>query len=324
MNAAGCIWSAEQAQAYVWRAIDLRTGETVCARLASELPDLTCDLWPLDNYLLRVYEPGYQEQFCWATLSHVGLPEPREMDQCDKNALAALQNGQATWKLMTSGPQGTPELPAATCTLPQVNNTSPLATDNDYQFLAGRLVWWGVYISAADWQNRFDKQIRGAADAAGVPATLLKAMIAQESQFWPLWTGTDGEVGWMQLTQDGADTALRQDPDLFERYCPRAIWGNYCTSYELLTMAQRRLVQAELVNDLRVVGTPIEAASMATDDLWIDAHILRAFACQAQALYPGQDVWQTAAVIYNAGPGCIQGGVICQAGQDYLDFIEAR
>jgi hypothetical protein len=324
MAAAGCIWSAELAPVYVWRAIDWRTGQVFCERPAAELPILTCDLWPLDSYLLRVYEPDYQDQLCWVTLRHAGPPEPGEMDQCDKNSVATLQNGQATWKLMTSGPQGTPEPPAAACTLPQVDNSSPLATYNDYQFLEGRLKWWGVNISSADWQNRFDEQIGGGADAAGVPAALLKAMIAQESQFWPLWTGSDGEVGWMQLTWDGADNVLRQDLDLFKRYCPRAIWGNYCTSYDLLTMDQRRLVQAELVNSLQVAGTPIEAAAMAASDLWIDAHILRAYACQAQALYPDRDVWQTAAVIYNAGPGCIRANVVCKAGQDYLNEISSK
>jgi hypothetical protein len=215
-----------------------------------------------------------------------------------------------------------PQVPAVpACTLPQVDNSAPIATNIDYQFLAGRLAWWGINLSVYEWQNRFDEQIRGASDAAGVPAALLKAMLADESQFWPLWTGDLGEMGWMQLTWDGADTALRHDPELFAHYCPRAIWGDYCTGYDLLTIDQRYRIRLVLVADLRVTGAPLDAALMAADDLWTYAHILRAYACQAAALYPQRDVWQSAAVLYNAGTACIQGDVICPQGQKYLEEV---
>ena len=207
------------------------------------------------------------------------------------------------------------------CTLPQVDNSAPLATSVDYQFLAGRLAWWGIDISPLDWQNRFDEKIRGAADSAGVPAQLLKAMLADESQFWPLWTGDAGEQGWMQLTWAGADTALRHDPELFQKYCTLALWLPSCTSYDLLTGDQKLRVQSALLADLAVSGTPLQVADQAADDLWIDAHILKSFACETQELYPDRDVWKTAAVLYNAGNGCIVGDVICPAGLKYLEEV---
>ena len=203
------------------------------------------------------------------------------------------------------------------CTLPQVDNSAPLATANNYKFLAGRLEWWGIHSTAWDWQNQFDEQIRAAADAVGVPARLLKAMIAREGQFWPLWTGSARENGWMQVTMDGADTALRHDPELFARYCPRAIWLPYCAGYDMLTLDQRSAVRWELLKDLRVEGAPLDAAHAAADDLWTYAHILRAYACQAQELYPALDVWQAAAVLYNTGTTCIKNDVICSKGLEY-------
>ena len=206
------------------------------------------------------------------------------------------------------------------CTLPQVDNSAPIATKYVYQFLAGRLSWWGISISALEWQNRFDARITAAAIAAGVPAGLLKGMIARESQFWPLWSGDAREVGWMQLTWDGADTALRHDPELFARYCPLAIW--LCgDSYDLLLTWQRSAVRLELIKDLKVSGWPTDAADMAAADLWTYAHILRAYACQALAMYPGRDLWETAAILYNAGSACIRGDSICLQGRKYLSEV---
>jgi hypothetical protein len=317
MTAAGCTWAPGQAQGYVWRAIDWHTGQTICERPAGELPTLTCDLWPLDHYLLRVYEPNYQTLLCRITIRHDGQPDPMDYTQCVGDALS---QGNTVWKYELSEPETDPEPLSAACTLPPVDNSIRIATSYDYQLLAGRLAWWGID-AATDWQNRFDEQFRGAADAAEVPVALLKAMVAQESQFWPLWDAQDGEVGWMQLTWSGADTALRHDPELFSRYCRRALWGNSCFGYDLLTMNQRRLLQAELVKDLQVAGAPGDASIMAADDLWLDAHILRAYACQAQDLYPGQDVWQAAAVLYNAGTSCITNAGICPQGQKYLDKV---
>jgi len=215
----------------------------------------------------------------------------------------------------------TPAPVTPACTLPQADNSATLTTADDYHFLAGRLSWWGIGISPLDWQNRFDEEIRGASDAAGVPAKLLKAMLANESQFWPLWTGDAGEVGWMQVTWDGTDTALRHDPELFARYCQRALWSGCGTGYDLLTDNQQSAVRSELVADLMVYGTPVQAAALAAADLWTYAHILRAYACQAVALYPDRDVWQSAAVLYNAGTGCIRGGVICSQGRTYLEEV---
>jgi hypothetical protein len=292
-------------------------GRTLCdwPAINGGLMIIPCAPNPSNNYHIEVWLKG-NVSVC--NIQAPALTVPVVAEQCP-DWLDEFQAGT----LEIRGPFAidTPAPTDPACTLPQVDNSVPLATSHVYQFLAGRLSWWGVTISSMDWQNRWDEQIHAAADAAGVPAALLKSMIAQESQFWPLWSGDAGEVGWMQLTWDGADNALRNDPDLFERYCQRAIWYGYCTSYDLLTNDQRLRVRSELVADLMVTGTPLQAADMAADDLWTDAHILRAYACQAQAIYPERSVWQIAVVFYNAGPACIQGGIICPQGQEYLDEV---
>ena len=273
---------------------------------------------PEKNYHIEVWLKGKISTGCnvWLDRPQIYLPDIKS--QCPDLVTSYLDG-----TLEIRGPfEIHPPVPAETaCTLPQVRNSVPLATSASYEFLAGRLAWWGIDISPLDWQNRWDEQIRGAADSAGVPAPLLKAMLADESQFWPLWTGDAGEAGWMQLTWDGVDTALRHDPDLFTKYCTLAIWQPYCTGYDLLTGDQKLRVQAALVADLAVSGTPLQVADQAADDLWIYAHVLRAYACEAAELYPDRDVWQSAAVLYNAGTACIQSGVICPQGQKYLSEV---
>ena len=89
-------------------------------------------------------------------------------------------------------------------------DAAALASDVPYTYLAGQLITKGV-VNANEcarlglqgsgyanpcglekaraevdtWQDRFDPQIIAAASTIGIPAQLLKNLIAQESQFWP-------------------------------------------------------------------------------------------------------------------------------------------
>lgn len=302
---------------YTLRAISWN-GEILCEWAANiSLSDPPCALSPSNNYHFEVWL-NTMISVCRVKILDQTLTSQDIAEQCPE-WLDEYQAGE----LEIRGPiEIKPPKPVpSACMLPSADNSAPLATLNNYEFLTSRLAWWGIDISPMDWQNRFDEQIRGASDTAGVPAALLKAMLAHESQFWPLWTGDAGEVGWMQITWDGTDTALRHDPELFTRYCQRAIWPEYCTGYDLLTDDQRHRVRSVLVADLSVSGTPPEAAMKAADDLWIYAHILRAYACQATQIFPNQDVWLAAAVLYNAGVACIKEGVICPQGEAYLKEV---
>src|SRR5512140_1615131 len=68
MRAAGCVWTPEQAQEFIWRAVERSTGRVACQRPVAELPEISCDLSPMDAYLIRVYEPAHVDQFCVATI----------------------------------------------------------------------------------------------------------------------------------------------------------------------------------------------------------------------------------------------------------------
>ena len=130
--------------------------------------------------------------------------------------------------------------------------TSPddLATMKPYQYLAGRLIFSGV-VDASDcpggglttdgapnacglekagpavieWQNQFDVTIWDAGRDLGVPPVVLKTLIGQETQFWP-GNGRNTllfEYGLGQLSQSGADVALRWDNDLYQTICSGVI-----------------------------------------------------------------------------------------------------
>jgi hypothetical protein len=295
-------------------------GEILCEWPADQsITDIPCKPSPANNYHIEAWLKGNTATGCNLWLDQPTYYEEDIASQCP-DWLDEYQAGT----LEIRGPyEIQPSIEAApACTLPQADNSISISTANRYQFLANRLSWWGVNVSQDDWQNRWNEQIRGAADAAGVPAGLLKAMIANESQYWPLWTGETGEVGWMQVTWQGADTALRHDPELFHRYCQRTLWTG-CTGYDLLTEVEQNAVASELIKDLQVEGTPLDAADMASEDLWTYAHILRAYACYGKELYPDKDVWQSAAVLYNAGSNCIQGDLICSQGEKYLGEVMA-
>jgi hypothetical protein len=292
------------------------SGEILCEWPAAiSLTDIPCALSPSNNYHVEVWL-NIKEFGCGITTDSKILTLEIMETQCPE--LADKRN-----EVEVRGPYNIepPDPPPPPCILPPVNNSIGIATNIDYQFLSSRLNWWGVDTNNLDWQNSFDNEIQAAAREAGVPGQLLKRMIGIESQFWPLWTGDKGEVGWMQVTPDGADTALRNDPDLFQRYCRLAIWSLYCTGYDQITDNQRYLIRSKLLADLIVNGPPVQAAEMAAGDLWTYAHVLRGFACMAKSIYPELDPWRSAAVVYNAGVLCITQDGVCPQGIKYLNQL---
>jgi hypothetical protein len=337
MNSAGCWWTKAEAADYVWRAIELETGRVVCQRPASELPVLTCDIWPLDHYLLRVYQPGYRQQYCLAVVTYSGPPSAEDLQaQCPADAPGALGYGKAAWQFVASGPAPLPTLPAQICPMPELdaNELPPspdyLGTENDYQLLAYQLKWqYGQDYDTIAWQNQFDAEIYAAGHAAHVPPGVLKGMFAVESQFWPLWAPERKhgfEVGLGQLTDDGADLALRYSPELYASICPIATI--YCSKgYDYLPAASKQMMRDILRGRLIVSGTPRQAAQQAAATIPTWARILAVYYCAAgEIVHPaGVDPnWEYALAAYHSGLECVRGGEICKAGRDYLRKVMTK
>jgi hypothetical protein len=224
------------------------------------------------------------------------------------------------------------------CPLPDLTDdqlpaeASGLATHADYQYLASQLRWYyGSSADADDWQNQLDTDIYRAGQATQVPPKILKAMFAQETQFWPVndpVSPSRGETGLGQLTDDGADLVLHYDPDLFGRWCHVAIDKSYCVKgYDLITPMQRQMVRDVLRAALNLTGTPRQAMQAARGQVQTWALVLKAYYCAAGEIVRPAGVgpsWEFALAAYHSGPECVRGGDICPEGQKYVEEVERQ
>jgi hypothetical protein len=164
----------------------------------------------------------------------------------------------------------TPGGPPAWLTTPEVPEL--LATDEPYQFLAGKLISRGVvdaldcpggglllngYADACgmvraqpfvqEWQNQFDARIIEVANQTGVPAQLMKNLFGQESQFWPgVFQGTD-HLGLGHLTENGAEVLLLWNRSFFDQFCPLVLDASACMrGYVYLDKPQQAILRGAL------------------------------------------------------------------------------
>ena len=206
----------------------------------------------------------------------------------------------------------------------------PPITATSYQLLAGHLRWWyGQDIP--EWQNALDPDIWQAGQSVSVPPRLLKALIAQETQFWPIndpVSPSRGETGLGQLTDAGADLVLHYSPELFSRWCHVAIQKRTCTvGYDLLSPEHRQMVRDVLRAALNLTGTPRQALVQAQGQLETWAQVLKAYYCAAGEMVRAANVdpsWEYALAAYHSGPECVRGGEICPEGKKYVEKVEEQ
>ena len=149
--------------------------------------------------------------------------------------------------------------------LENIDSAEDLETDLDYAFLAGQLIWYG-YVDASgcvnsgllpngyadecgmekahdlvmEWQNRFDQVIVDASDESYVPARLIKGVIAQESQFWPLWADKP-EYGYGMMSEMGIDLLLNWNVEYYLKVCKQHYTSDQCQKgYSYLSAEQRQ------------------------------------------------------------------------------------
>jgi hypothetical protein len=221
-----------------------------------------------------------------------------------------------------------------------------LATDRSYGYLAAHLINSGVVdISGCadggiqdnglaspcgleashdivrDWQNRFDQTIFTAGQDAGVSASLLKAIFARESQFWPGISAGKPEAGLGQMTENGADTTLLWNHPFFNQFCSTVLDPTSCKrGYPLLQPATQTLLRTRLVQTVNGVCSDCALGidmNTAESSINVFANMLQANCTQTGMLihntYGGaagdsasyEDLWRFTLVNYNAGAGCL-------------------
>jgi len=271
----------------------------------------------LDQYVLRIVQPGYNSIICYVESAHQDAPAPEEIAaQCPQAKDYIIEfAGTKTPKEEKEFSCPARDLQSGFGMYQQALSAKDLLTADDLTWLAGKLIWGGVVkpkcypavnmttmiatpcgMAAArqtviQWQNQFDADIYAAAVAYNVPARLLKRMIAVESQFWPFYTAADGERGVMQITDNGLDVLMRFDgadidPYYFERGETGRLWSRAVTR-DALVCVDCSLAQA--VNKTK-------------NDMPMYARLLAAFHCRAVTINPalyGDLAWAQAVADYN-------------------------
>lgn len=221
-----------------------------------------------------------------------------------------------------------------------------IATYEPYYYLAGRLIGQGLVDASscptggleptgyADpcglevarpmveaWQNRFDEQITAVAREVSIPATLMKDLFAQESQFWPGMYRIPYEFGLGQITDNGADALLLWNTDFYNQFCPLVLSLEACNlGYLHLTPYDQSILRGALASqaksDCPTCSTGIDLTNV-DFSLKLFANTIRANCDQvAQIVFnatqetPGsvasyEDLWRLTVANYHAGPGCV-------------------
>lgn len=167
-----------------------------------------------------------------------------------------------------------------------------------------------AHATVVEWQNRYNQNILRASQAYGLPANILKGILAQESQFWPD-PQVPYEYGLGSLTENGIDALLVTDLDSFLQVCLPILGKKDCVSgYAALTAEKQAKLRGAV---LRAVGTDRE--------LDLIARVLMSQVVQVGQVVqnatnglPGQaasyeDLWDLTIASYHAGIGCVSEGV---------------
>lgn len=312
----------------ILQVVTYQDGELVCTLSGEQIyhaHELCSYSEPVDQYVLRLIEPAHDVVGCAVTVSHEGPPSADEViDQCGLSNWLNTQNGSASLAFSHSIAQEppapvcpAPDLPSGPSLYDQAESAADLWTDDQYTWLAGRLIWYGVVRpncaegysgldpetlaanscgmrdargKVIEWQNQFDSEIYNAALTSKVPARLLKRMIGIESQFWPLYIGQAGETGIMQVTENGADTLMRFDPTFKPWYSGTETDDQFW-------------LRLDVRNSFNCINCDLfQSVEQTKARIPMYARLLAAYRCRAVSITPalaGQDAWRQAAVDYN-------------------------
>lgn len=213
----------------------------------------------------------------------------------------------------------------------RLDDKDQLGTNIDYSMLAGRLIWYG-YVDASgcpnsgllpngnadecglekaqplvlEWQNRFNSVILQASEKTKIPPRIIKGLIAQESQFWPMWPSKP-EFGYGMMTEKGIDLLLTWNTDYYLDLCNQHYTPDDCDDgYSSLTEEQQQFLRGV---SLLSVGTDEEFVLL--------AEIIKAACAQTGHLvslitkkepgevYDYETLWRISLGVYTSGSGCM-------------------
>jgi hypothetical protein len=206
-----------------------------------------------------------------------------------------------------------------------------ISTHNTYLFLAGNLIRSGMVDASncpgngllfngfanscgaqigteemISWQNRYDSLIYRAGIKYNVPSKVLKAIIAQESQFWPR-SDTPYELGLGMMTENGLDMLLRWNQDYYNSVCKQLLDDETCRKgYPKLSLDEQYLLKSVL---LKQIGTDDEidilAGTIIASEIQTNQLVKNATASSPSMVTTYEDMWKMTIANYYSGSGCL-------------------
>ncbi len=221
-----------------------------------------------------------------------------------------------------------------------------LTTRNAYELLAGQLLRSGIVDGAQcpsyglnvdgspnacglqvanaevqRWQNRYDPAIAATAAEKNLPAKVIKAVVAVESQFWPAANWEKGEIGLGQMTEPGVDMLLAWRPSVYQATCKGTLDEQACDKgYTNLDLASQRMLRGLVLKSMdatcpnckggidpekgnqavSVLGEALTASCQQSNrTFWI------ATGKRPAALLSYEDFWRLTLANYHIGAGCV-------------------
>lgn len=206
-----------------------------------------------------------------------------------------------------------------------------LQTDNRFLYLAGKLILTGIvdgetcsgfgllnnntanpcgvelaHEKVISWQNQYNEAIYTASEEYNVPARLLKAIIAQETQFWP-HPVSPKEFGLGRITDNGADMLLTWNLPIFIEECLSLYSLDACSSgYTNLDPGNQSLLRGLILKD---VGSDHEmkllAATLLASSFQVDQMVKNITALPVSEVSTYEEMWKLSVANYHAGSGCV-------------------
>ena len=239
--------------------------------------------------------------------------------------------GSEVWYTFPSAGEEIPEV------LKKLPTVDYLVTKHNYQLLAAKLIKNGKVDSSFcqnyglnldgmpngcgeevtakmvfDMQNQYDQQIYESSKRQKVPPRIIKGLIGQESQFWPV-SDVPYEYGLGMITESGADMLLRWNASYFLKLCMETFPADRdsCMSgYSGQSDERQSLLRGVVITK---VGTDEEiemlAAAIKASVYQVNQVINNATGESPAAVSTYEDMWKFTVANYYSGSGCLYNAI---------------
>ncbi len=159
-----------------------------------------------------------------------------------------------------------------------------------------------------DYQNQYDPQIFDASRKQKVPPRIVKGLIAQESQFWPI-SDVPYEYGLGMLTEGGADMLLRWNSSYFLNVCTKTFpmdrdkcYGGFSNLKEEEQIVLRGVVISKVGTNEEI---EVIAAAIRGSVFQVNQIITNATGQLPSEVTTYEDLWKFTVANYYSGSGCL-------------------